>query len=118
MGDWKNKSLLQKTCYSLNGFVTAFKCEKAIRLESLMLLIFTALAAYMGLPGKKVAAIFLSCLIPITTELINTAAESMIDLLLGQIFREDVRRAKDMLSASVLLSLLIGYGFAIAIIFF
>lgn len=117
MKEWKNKNLFEKTLYSLNGLRTAFMSEKAVRLESIALLIFTALAICRGLEAKAVLTVFILCLVPITAELINTAVELIIDLLLGPIFREDVKRAKDMLSASVLLSLCIGYGLALKIIF-
>lgn len=118
MVTWKNKNLIEKASYSLNGFLTAFASERAIKLETLALVSFTALAIYRGVPAATVLAVFLSCLLPLTAELINTSVELIIDLLLGTIFREDVRRAKDMLSASVVLSLCIGYGFALKFIFF
>jgi diacylglycerol kinase len=41
----------------------------------------------------------------------------MIDMLLGPIYREDVRHAKDMLSGAVLISLFCGYTAALILIF-
>lgn len=117
MSSWKNKNLIIKTSYSLNGFRMALKAERSVRLEILAALVFPAIAAYRGLPTQTILSVFLLCLAPIMVELINTAVESIIDLLLGAIFREDVKRAKDMLSASVLLSLCISYGFALKMIF-
>lgn len=117
MGKWKNRNLLEKTAYSMNGFYVAFMSERAIKLELLAALAFTAVAMFSGITAGRVLATFLACLFPLVVELINTAVETVIDLLLGPIFREDVKRAKDMLSASVLLSLCVGYGFALALIF-
>jgi diacylglycerol kinase (ATP) len=88
MKQWKNGNLISKTGYSLNGIWSAFKSEKAVRRE------FGALAF-----------------------LINTSCETMIDMLLGPIYREDVRHAKDMLSGAVLISLFCGYTAALILIF-
>jgi diacylglycerol kinase len=71
----------------------------------------------MGKDIKTILAVFLAGLFPIIIELINTAAETIIDLLLGPIYREDVKHAKDMLSAAVMVSLLLGYTAALLIIF-
>lgn len=109
--------MLEKTAYSINGFYTAFMSERAIRLELLAMLVLMAAAVLRGRPAGTVLVVFLACLFPLVIELINTAVESIIDLLLGSIFREDVKRAKDMLSASVLLSLGISYSFSLAVIF-
>lgn len=117
MNSWKNQNLINKTFYSLNGFRIAFVSEKSVRLECLTAPGFSVLAAWRGLPLRTVLTVFLVCLTPIVVELVNTAVESFIDLQLGPIFREDVRQAKDMLSASVLLSLCISYGFALKMIF-
>lgn len=118
MEDWKNKNLLQKTSYSLNGLRVAFMSEKAVRLEGLALAVFTGLAAFRGLPPHSILTVFLLCLAPILIELINTSVESIIDLLLGPIYREEVKGAKDMLSAAVCLGLCISYGLSAIVIFF
>ena len=53
-----------------------------------------------------------------TVELINTAVERIIDTHFGPAYREEVRIQKDTLSAAVFMSLIIGYGLCIRIIFF
>ena len=55
--------------------------------------------------------------VPIVIELINTSCENMIDMLLGPIYREDVKHAKDMLSGAVMISLFCGYTAALILIF-
>lgn len=117
MDKWKNRNLLEKTTYSLNGLLVAFISERAVKLEALAALALTAAAVLRGLAPGGVLGVLLASLFPMVIELINTAVESIIDLLFGPIFREDVKRAKDMLSASVLLSLFIGYGFAFILLF-
>ncbi len=117
MKQWKNSNLINKTGYSLHGLWSAFKSEKAARREFGALAFLLVLAIWMDKDIKTILAVLLAGLFPIVIELINTAAETIIDLLLGPIYREDVRHAKDMLSAAVMVSLLLGYGAALLIIF-
>ena len=117
MKQWKNGSLISKTVYSLNGLWSAFRSENAVRREFGALGFLLVLAIWMEKDIKTILAVFLAGLFPIVIELINTAAETIIDMLLGPIYREDVKHAKDMLSAAVMLSLLLGYTAALLIIF-
>jgi len=117
MRQWKNGNLISKTAYSLNGLWSAFKSENAVRREFGALAFLLALAIWMGKDIKTILAVLLAGLFPIVTELINTAAETIIDMLLGPIYREDVKHAKDMLSAAVMMSLFCGYGAALILIF-
>jgi diacylglycerol kinase (ATP) len=118
MTKWKNGTLIDKTMYSLNGLRSAFLTENAVRRESGALAALVLLAIIHGSPVLKVLCVFLICLFPIIVELINTASETIIDLVLGAAYREDVRMAKDMLSAAVMLSLIISYGSSLLLIFF
>ena len=117
MKQWKSGNLISKTMFSLNGIYSAFVTENAVRREFGALAFLLVLAIWMGKDIKTILAVFLAGLFPIIIELINTAAETIIDLLLGPIYRENVKHAKDMLSAAVMVSLLLGYGAALLIIF-
>ena len=117
MPAWKNSNLLQKTAYSLNGLRSAFLSEKAVRNETMVLAVMVIATAVSGHSWLCVLKVFLACLFPILVELINTAAEIIIDLLLGHIYRDEVGVAKDMLSAAVMLSLFISYGYSLMVIF-
>lgn len=110
--------MLNKILYSLNGMKTALVSEKAVRNECLALAGFVFLALVMRISYTAVFTVFLVCLLPLMIEMINTAAEIVIDMQCGPIYREEIRRAKDMLSAAVLLGLFIAYGTALKIIFF
>jgi len=109
---------MSKAQYSLSGLKAAFKNEKAVRNEFVSLVILTIAAVYFTAKWTMVLKVFLICLLPITIEMINSAFETIIDATLGPTYREDVRIAKDMLSASVLLSLIISYTSSILLIFF
>ncbi|MDL2298358.1 diacylglycerol kinase [Synergistaceae bacterium OttesenSCG-928-D05] len=116
--EWKNGGLLNKTRYSLNGLKAAFLSEKAVRNECAALFCLVLLALVMRRPLTSVLTVFLVSLLPLMVEMINTAMETIIDLEFGPTYREEIRRAKDMLSAAVFLSLIIAYGTALKIIFF
>jgi diacylglycerol kinase (ATP) len=92
--------------------------EKAIMQETLALLVAVLLAVWLGCDGPQIFLVFLACLLPITLELVNSAMEIFIDHVLGSTYREEIRRAKDMLSAAVCLALMIGYCGSLWIIFF
>ena len=116
--DWKNSSLLRKALNSLNGFRVAFLKEKAVTQETLALVAIVLLSIFWGCEKHEVFLVFLACLLPITLELVNSAMEIFMDHVLGTTYREEIRRAKDMLSAAVCLALLIGYSGSLWIIFF
>jgi diacylglycerol kinase len=116
--DWKNSSIFRKTLNSLNGFRVAFLKEKSIMQETVALWVAVLLAVLLGCDGSQIFLVFLACLLPITLELVNSAMEIFMDHLLGATYREEIRRAKDMLSAAVCLALLIGYCGSIWVIFF
>ena len=118
MQEWKNGGLFSKFLYSANGLHQAFKTEKAIRNETFALISAVAIAIIMKRPADKIFYVFCASLFPIIIELINTAAERIIDSLLGQIYRQEVKIQKDMLSAAVFLSLFTGYAISLKIILF
>jgi diacylglycerol kinase (ATP) len=72
----------------------------------------------LGCDAPQVVLVFLACLLPITLELVNSAIEIFMDHVVGKAYREEIRRAKDMLSAAVCLALIIGYSGSLWIIFF
>jgi diacylglycerol kinase len=115
---WKNTSLFRKTLNSLNGFRVALLKEKAVMQESAALVAIVMLSIVLGCEAHQVFLVFLACLLPITLELVNSAMEIFMDLVLGSNYREEIRRAKDMLSAAVCLALLIGYSGSLWIILF
>lgn len=116
--DWKKRTLLQKTLNSLNGFRVAILKERAIMQETVALTVIVSFSILHGCDGARVFLVFLACLLPITLELVNSSMEIFMDHVLGSTYREEIRRAKDMLSAAVCLALLIGYCGSLWIIFF
>ena len=91
--------------YSLDGLSAAFKHEDAFRQEVLLALVLIPLAIYMPATGTGKALMVASVLLVLIVELFNTGIESVTD----RISLEDhvlAKRAKDMGSAAVMLSLI------------
>jgi diacylglycerol kinase (ATP) len=91
--------------YSLDGLSATFKHEDAFRQEVLLALILIPLAIYMPVSGAGKALMVASVLLVLIVELLNTGIESVTD----RVSLEDhvlAKRAKDMGSAAVMLSLI------------
>jgi len=91
--------------YSLDGLSAAFKQEDAFRQEVLLALVLIPLAIYMPVAGSGRALMVASVLLVLIVELLNTGIESVTD----RISLEDhvlAKRAKDMGSAAVMLSVI------------
>lgn len=114
----KNSNLYNKMCYSLNGLCYAFLSEKAFRNEIAVLLLMSLLSLFLNKSISKFLCVLLLCSIPLMIELINSAVETIIDIVLGSDYREEIRVAKDMLSCAVFFSLCISYGLSILLIFY
>jgi diacylglycerol kinase (ATP) len=91
--------------YSLDGFSATFKHEDAFRIEVLLALILIPLALHMHVSGIGKALMVGSVLLVLIVDLLNSAIEAATD----RISLEDhvlAKRAKDMGSAAVMLSLI------------
>jgi len=105
--------------YSLEGLSTTFITEAAFREEILVSCILIPLALIMPLSLVFKAFLIVSTIGVLITELINTAIESTVNLI-SQDFHPLVKRAKDMGSAAVMLSiinLIVAWTFALFQIF-
>ena len=90
--------------YSLDGFAAAFKYEDAFRLEVLLALILIPLAFSMHIGAIGKALMIASVLLVLIVELLNSALETAVDhTSLEQ--HPLAKRAKDIASAAVLLSI-------------
>ena len=94
--------------YSIQGLMAGWS-ETAFRQEAMAALILLPLAFVLGQDWVEVALLAGSVLIVMIVELLNTAVESAIDRI-GPEWHDLSKRAKDMGSAAVLLSLLLCLG--------
>jgi diacylglycerol kinase (ATP) len=91
--------------YSLDGLSAAFRHEDAFRLEVLMALVLIPIAIHTHVSGVGKAMMIASVLLVLIIELLNSAIEAVTD----RISLEDhvlAKRAKDMGSAAVMISLI------------
>ena len=98
--------------YSLSGLRAAWD-EKAFRQEAVAAWVMIPASFYLGQSWLEVAALAGSVVLVMVVELLNTGIESAIDRI-GPEWHELAKRAKDMGSAAVLLSLLLCAGIWIA----
>lgn len=94
--------------YSLSGLQAGWH-EKAFRQEAILFLILAPLAFVLGQSWLEVSLLIGAIVLVMVTELLNTGIESAIDRI-GPEWHDLSKRAKDMGSAAVLLSLLLCLG--------
>ena len=91
--------------YSLDGLSAAFRHEEAFRQEILIALVLVPVALVLPVSGTGKAVLVASVLLVLMVELLNSAIESVTD----RVSPEDhvlAKRAKDMGSAAVMISLI------------
>lgn len=98
--------------YSLAGLRAGWG-ETAFRQEAIAALVMVPVAFWLGRNWVEVALLAGSVLLVMIVELLNTAVETAIDRI-GPEWHTLSKRAKDMGSAAVLLSLLLAGGIWIA----
>lgn len=96
--------LWHATGYSLAGLRAGWR-EKAFRQEVLLAAVLLPLACWLGRGWVETALLTASVVLVLITELLNSGIEAAIDRI-GPELHDLSKRAKDMGSAAVLLSLL------------
>ncbi len=90
--------------YSVDGIKAAYRHEDAFRQEVLIALVLLPVAAFMPTTGIGKALLVGSVLLVLIVELVNSAVEATVDRISLENHRL-AKRAKDIGSAAVLLSL-------------
>lgn len=106
---YKGKTGLQRIInaagYSWAGLRAAFRHEDAFRQEVFLLVLLVPLALYLGDDGVERALMIGSLLLVLIVELLNSAVEAAVDRV--SLERHPlIKRAKDMGSAAVMISLI------------
>ncbi len=107
--------LWHATSYSIAGLRAAWG-ETAFRQEALIAAVLVPAAFWLGRDWVQVSLLAGSALLVLIVELLNTGIEAAIDRI-GPQWHELSRRAKDMGSAAVLISLVLCGGIWIAALF-
>ena len=91
--------------YSLAGLAAAARHEDAFRQELILLALLTPVALWLGDTGLERALLIGSLILVLIVELLNSAIEATVDRISFENHRL-AKRAKDIGSAAVLLSLI------------
>jgi len=96
--------VLNATQYSLAGLAAAAKHEDAFRQELILVVLLTPVALWLGHTGVERALLIGSLILVLIVELLNSAVEATVDRISFENHRL-AKRAKDIGSAAVMLSL-------------
>jgi len=98
------RRILNATRFSLAGFAAATRHEDAFRQELIVAAVFVPLGIVLGASGTERALLVGSVILVLIVELLNSAVEATVDRVSLE-HHDLAKRAKDMGSAAVMLSL-------------
>jgi len=98
------RRILLATRYSLEGLAAALKGEAAFRQELALAVVLVPLGIWLGEDGAQRALLAGSVLLVLMVELLNSAVEAAVDRI-SEEHHPLAKRAKDLGSAAVMLSL-------------
>ncbi len=101
--------IVRATGYSIEGLATAYRGESAFRQETWLAVLMLPVAFWLGRNWVEVALLAGSVMLVLIVELLNSGIESAIDRVSFEM-HELSKRAKDLASAAVFLSLLLCAG--------
>ncbi len=99
------RRIVNALVYSLEGCRAAYNSEEAFRQECLLALVFIPLGLWLGDSGFERALLVGVVLLVLVVELLNSGIEAVVDRI-GPDIHELSKRAKDVGSAAVLVSLI------------
>lgn len=101
--------VVHATGWSLNGLALAYRGESAFRQELWLAVVLVPAAFWVGRSWVEVTLLIGAVMQVLIVELLNSSVEAAIDRVSFE-FHELSKRAKDMASAAVFLSLLLCAG--------
>ena len=101
--------VIHATGYSISGLTTAYRGESAFRQEFWLAVVLVPLAFWVGRGWVEVAMLAGSVLLVLIVELLNSGIEAAIDRVSFE-WHDLSKRAKDLASAAVFLSLMLCGG--------
>ncbi|MCX7545920.1 diacylglycerol kinase [Marinicella gelatinilytica] len=103
------KQLLKAFQWTLQGFKSAYQVEASFRLEVWLFIVLLPVAVWLAQTPAQLFVLVVTGLLVLLVELINSAIEAVVDLVVGAKQHPLAGRAKDVGSAAVFLALCI-YG--------
>ncbi|HEY0383463.1 MAG TPA: diacylglycerol kinase family protein [Candidatus Elarobacter sp.] len=89
--------------YAFAGLGTAWRSERNVRIHAVVAAVVVVAGAVLRLPAAAWAILFLTIALVVATELLNSAIESVVDLVSPE-DRPLAKRAKDIAAAAVLVA--------------
>lgn len=99
--------------YSVDGLRSAFRYEEAFRQEAVLFILLLPVLLLLPLSPAFKATLFCANCLVLVVELLNSAVEAVVDMVSPD-YHALAKRAKDMGSAAVLISLLVAGGLWLA----
>jgi diacylglycerol kinase (ATP) len=101
--------IVRATGYSLSGLNAAYRGESAFRQETCLAIFLLPISFFVGTNWAETSLLAGSVILVLIVELLNSAIEAVVDRVSLEL-HELSKRAKDVASAAVLLSLLLCAG--------
>ena len=93
------------TIYSAEGLRACFRSEEAFRIESILSVFLIPLAIILGETALETVMLLFAIMLVLIVELLNSAVETVVDRV-GLDYHELSKKAKDMASGAVFISLM------------
>jgi len=101
--------LMRATGYSISGLQAAYRGESAFRQEFWLGVVLVPLAFWVGRDWVEIALLIGSVMLMLIVELLNSGIEAVVDRVSFEL-HDLSKRAKDLASAAVMLSVLLCLG--------
>ena len=111
------KQLVKAFQWTLQGFKSVYQVEASFRLEVLLFIVLLPVAIWLAQTPAQLFVLIVTGLLVLLVELINSAIEAVVVLVVGTKQHPLAGRAKDVGSAAVFLALCI-YGLAWLLVIF
>ncbi len=98
------RSFWQSFQFAGRGLQAAFASQRTMRIHVFMAAAVTATVVWLELPVAETAVLILAMACVLSAELLNTAVEVVVDLMMGDQHHELAGRAKDLSAAAVLVT--------------
>lgn len=97
------KQIYKAFKWSMQGLQATFKHEASFRLEFYLSLILIPLAYFLAQSAMQFLLLIACIVLVLIIEILNSAIEAVVDMVVGEKFHPLAKRAKDMGSAAVFL---------------
>ena len=100
----KPRSSLESLNFCVEGILYAFKSEKHIRYHFVTAVFVLILSLLLKLPTVEFALYTIAIVILLFAEMINTALEEVVNMVVGDTYSEFAKNAKDIAAGAVLIA--------------